>query len=58
VVIVIGIEIGLLGAGDQQQLARSGGVAPVGLAELPFLRLNEDHLVAAVLAQHVDEPVV
>src|SRR5262245_31360076 len=43
---------------DPQQLAQRGGIAPVGLAELPLFRLDEDHLVAAVVVQHANEPVV
>src|SRR5262249_4965242 len=43
---------------DPQKLAQRGGIAPIGLAELPLLRLDEDHPVAAVVAQHANEPVV
>jgi hypothetical protein len=43
---------------DPQQLAQRGGIAPVRLTEFPLLRLDEDHLVAAVVAQHANEPVV
>ncbi len=43
---------------DPQQLAQSSGIASVGLAQLPVFRLDENHLVAAIIVQHLNQPVV
>jgi hypothetical protein len=42
---------------DPQQLAQ-GGVTALGLALLALVGLDENHLVAVVLVQHADPPVV
>src|SRR5262249_22830961 len=43
---------------DPQKLAQRGGIPSIGLAALPLLRLDENHLVAAVLVQQANQPVV
>src|SRR5262249_41132917 len=40
---------------DPQQLTRRSDIAPVGLVFLPIFRLDEDHLVAAVLVQQANQ---
>ncbi|WP_437222070.1 hypothetical protein SH661x_002617 [Planctomicrobium sp. SH661] len=41
-----------------QQFTESRCITPVGLAAFAFLRLNEDDLVAPVIPQHPNQPVV
>src|SRR6476620_6311101 len=43
---------------DPQQLAERRGVASVGLALLSVVRLNQDYLVASVVLQHTDQPII
>jgi hypothetical protein len=43
---------------DPQEFAQRRSIAPIGLTELPLFRLDEDHLVAAVVVQHANEPVI
>jgi hypothetical protein len=43
---------------DPQQLAQRGGVPPIRLAFLAVFELDQNHLVAAVVSQHANEPIV
>src|SRR5262249_1253602 len=43
---------------DPEQLAERGRVPAIGLALLALVGLDQDHLVAVVLPQHANEPVV
>lgn len=43
---------------DPQEFTQSRGVATIGLVILPFLRLDEDHVVATVVVEHPDQPIV
>jgi hypothetical protein len=42
---------------DPQQLTQRGGVSSVRLAYLAVLGLDQDHLVAAVIAEHANQPI-
>ena len=46
------------GSVNPQQFAERRGVATIGLTPLPFFRLDEDHLLATVVFEHVDQPIV
>src|SRR6516162_4959915 len=43
---------------DPQQLAQRGGVSSIGFAFLAFLGLDQNHLVAMVIMEHADQPIV
>ncbi len=43
---------------DPEQFAQCCRVPPIGLLLFSFFGLDEDHLVAAVVAEHADQPIV
>jgi hypothetical protein len=43
---------------DPQQLTERGSVTAVGLAFLALLGLDQDYLVAAVISEHANQPIV
>jgi hypothetical protein len=43
---------------DPEQFAERSRITSIRLTLLPFIRLNQDHLRAAVVSQHADQPIV
>src|SRR5262245_24930959 len=43
---------------DPQQLTQRRGITPIRLAFLAVVGLDQDHLVAAIISQHANQPIV
>jgi hypothetical protein len=43
---------------DPQQLAQRSGITSIRLAFLPVVGLDQNHLVAAIVSQHANQPIV